>query len=340
MREYLKFYIDGKWVDPTELKTPELSTNPATEQVCGQDRPRLGGRRGPGGQGRPEGVCDLVADEPGGAAQGPSAHRRGIPEARRRSRGGDHRRDGRAERRSPMAFRWGSGAGHLNTAIEVLKAFRFEEQRGATLIVKEPIGVCGLITPWNWPMNQIAVKVFPALATGCTMVLKPSEVAPFSAQIFAEILHAAGVPAGVFNLIQGDGAGSGRGDVRPSRHRHDLLYRLHARWRRNREERRADGETGDPGARRQGSKHHSRRRSVRPQRRRGRCLHDGQFRPDLQRALAHARAQRPHGGSHPHCAGGRVTGDRGRPPRQFRDRSGGLENPVREDPGADPEGHR
>jgi aldehyde dehydrogenase (NAD+) len=106
-------------------------------------------------------------------------------------------------------FQVGLGIGHLSTAIEVLKTFPFEEQRGATLIVREPIGVCGLITPWNWPMNQIAVKVFPALATGCTMILKPSEVAPFSAQIFAEILHAAGVPAGVFNLIQGNGPGVG-----------------------------------------------------------------------------------------------------------------------------------
>ena len=99
--------------------------------------------------------------------------------------------------------------GHLTTAIESLKSFPFVEHRGDTTIVKEPIGVCGLITPWNWPLNQIAVKVFPALATGCTSVLKPSEVAPFSAQVFAEILHAAGVPAGVFNLIQGDGPGVG-----------------------------------------------------------------------------------------------------------------------------------
>jgi aldehyde dehydrogenase (NAD+) len=100
----------------------------------------------------------------------------------------------------------GLGAGHLNTAIEVLEHFKFEEQRGATLIVKEPIGVCGMITPWNWPINQVTVKVFPALATGCTMVLKPSQESHFSAHVFAEILHAAGVPAGVFNLIQGKGS--------------------------------------------------------------------------------------------------------------------------------------
>jgi aldehyde dehydrogenase (NAD+) len=101
------------------------------------------------------------------------------------------------------------GLGHLNNAIDALKNYSFEEPRGAALILKEPIGVCGLITPWNWPINQIACKVFPALATGCTMVLKPSEVAPYSAQIFTEIMDAAGVPAGVYNLVYGDGAGVG-----------------------------------------------------------------------------------------------------------------------------------
>jgi aldehyde dehydrogenase (NAD+) len=101
------------------------------------------------------------------------------------------------------------GLGHLSTAINVLKDFKFEEQRGPTLLVKEPIGVCGFITPWNWPLNQIVCKVAPAIATGCTMVLKPSEVAPFSGHIFAEIMEAAGVPAGVFNMVHGDGPGVG-----------------------------------------------------------------------------------------------------------------------------------
>jgi aldehyde dehydrogenase (NAD+) len=102
-----------------------------------------------------------------------------------------------------------SGMGHLATAIGILKDFKFEEDRGSTMIVKEPIGVCSFITPWNWPLNQIMCKVAPALATGCTMVLKPSEVAPFTGQIFAEIMHEAGVPAGVFNLVHGDGLGVG-----------------------------------------------------------------------------------------------------------------------------------
>ena len=101
------------------------------------------------------------------------------------------------------------GVTHLQVALKVLQDYEFEELRGNTMLVKEPIGVCGFITPWNWPANQIGCKVAPALATGCTMVLKPSEIAPFSGQVFAEILHAAGVPKGVFNLVQGDGPGVG-----------------------------------------------------------------------------------------------------------------------------------
>jgi len=98
-----------------------------------------------------------------------------------------------------------SGTQHIAATIEVLKTYEFEEDHGTTRLLKEPIGPCALITPWNWPMNQIAVKVAPALAAGCTMVLKPSEIAPFDAMIFAEILDEAGVPAGVFNLVNGDG---------------------------------------------------------------------------------------------------------------------------------------
>ena len=97
------------------------------------------------------------------------------------------------------------GLGHLSKMIEVLSKFEFEHMQGTTLIAREPIGVCGFITPWNWPINQIVCKVAPALAAGCTMVLKPSEIAPIDAVIFAEVLDAAGVPKGVFNLVQGDG---------------------------------------------------------------------------------------------------------------------------------------
>jgi aldehyde dehydrogenase (NAD+) len=207
MREYLKFYIDGQWVAPAQSKTIDVE-NPATELVCGRiaagsaadvDKAVKAARKAFATwsvTSREErlGVLQRVAEE----------YQKRMPDLA----------DAITEEMGAPAslasgFQVGLGIGHLNTAIEVLKTFAFEEQRGATLIVKEPIGVCGLITPWNWPMNQIAVKVFPAMAAGCTMILKPSEVAPFSAQIFAEILHSAGVPAGVFNLIQGDGPGVG-----------------------------------------------------------------------------------------------------------------------------------
>ncbi len=101
------------------------------------------------------------------------------------------------------------GVGHISAMIEVLKNFKFEEMRGTVRLVQEPVGVCALITPWNWPMNQVAAKVVPALAAGCTMVLKPSEYSPFSAILWAKVMHEAGVPAGVFNLINGDGINVG-----------------------------------------------------------------------------------------------------------------------------------
>ncbi|MGB3622018.1 aldehyde dehydrogenase family protein [Ketobacter sp. MCCC 1A13808] len=207
MREQLKFYIDGKWTDPAEMKTLDVE-NPATETVCGKIAL---------GSAADVDVAVKAARKAFASwSQTSTADRVGILQnilAEYQKRAGDLAAALTEEMGAPSSlangFQVGLGEGHLSTAIDVLQKFRFEEQRGATLIVKEPIGVCALITPWNWPLNQIAVKVFPALATGCTMILKPSEIAPFTAQIFAEILHAAGVPAGVFNLIQGDGPGVG-----------------------------------------------------------------------------------------------------------------------------------
>ncbi len=103
----------------------------------------------------------------------------------------------------------GAGLGHLAQALEVLKTYEFDEMINKTMVTREPVGVVGLITPWNWPMNQIGCKVGPALATGCTMVLKPSEIAPVSGLVFTEIMHEAGVPAGVYNMVNGDGASVG-----------------------------------------------------------------------------------------------------------------------------------
>jgi aldehyde dehydrogenase (NAD+) len=102
-----------------------------------------------------------------------------------------------------------SGLGHFAAVLPVLENYKFQETRGSTLIVKEAAGVCGFITPWNWPLNQIGCKVAPALAAGCTIVLKPSEVAPINAYILAEIIDECGLPPGVFNLVNGDGPNVG-----------------------------------------------------------------------------------------------------------------------------------
>jgi aldehyde dehydrogenase (NAD+) len=207
MLEKLQFYIDGQWVDPVEQNTLDV-VNPATEEVYG--RISMGS------------AADVDAAV--------SAANRAFESFSQTSREERvdllqsvldvfaKRHDDVAEAiMDEMGAPWelardsqaASGPQHIKAALKVLQNFEFEERIGTTLIVKEPIGVCGLITPWNWPINQIAVKVAPALAAGCTMVLKPSEIAPFDAIIFAEILNEAGVPAGVFNLINGDGPGVG-----------------------------------------------------------------------------------------------------------------------------------
>jgi aldehyde dehydrogenase (NAD+) len=207
MREYLKFYIDGRWVDPVVLQTLDVE-NPATEQVCG--------KIAVGSAADVDKAVKAARKAFASWSQSSRAERLDLLKSiavEYQKRAGDLAAAVTEEMGAPASLAQSNhvplGLNHLSVAIEVLKTFRFEEQRGATLIVKEPIGVCGLITPWNWPLNQIAVKVVPALATGCTMVLKPSEIAPFSGHLFAEVMHAAGVPAGVFNLVHGDGPGVG-----------------------------------------------------------------------------------------------------------------------------------
>ena len=103
-----------------------------------------------------------------------------------------------------------AGQSHMESTIKAFEEFEFSERRGSTMVVKEPIGICALITPWNWPLNQIVCKVAPAIAAGCTMVLKPSEVAPISGIIFSEIMHAAGTPKGVYNMVNGTGPDVGQ----------------------------------------------------------------------------------------------------------------------------------
>ncbi len=204
MREMLQFYIGGEWVDPVR-PNPHDVINPATEEVAG--RISLGG---------PEDVDRAVAAAnraAGSYAATSPAERIELLEAILAVFARRHDEVARAIMEE-MGAPWklarnaqaASGPQHIKAAIEVLKTYDFEETIGTTRVLKEPIGPAALITPWNWPMNQVAVKVAPALAAGCTMVLKPSELAPFDAMIFAEILHEAGVPAGVFNLVNGDGA--------------------------------------------------------------------------------------------------------------------------------------
>ncbi len=207
MLEKLKFYIDGRWVDPVEPRTLDV-VNPATEQVLG--RISLGS------------AADVDAAVAAAArafdSYSQSSREERMQLLQRILEVFARRHDEVAEAiMDEMGAPWGlakhaqaaSGPQHIKAALEALRDYPFEEQIRTTRIVREPIGVCALITPWNWPMNQVAVKVAPALAAGCTMVLKPSEVAPFDAMIFAEILDEAGVPDGVFNLVNGDGPGVG-----------------------------------------------------------------------------------------------------------------------------------
>ena len=204
MRDMLQFYIDGKWVDPVTRKTANV-INPATEEVAG--RISLGSA---------EDVDKAVAAAKAAFDDYSATTREErIALLERILEVFATRHDDVATAiMDEMGAPWklaknaqaASGPQHIQAAIDVLRTYEFEETLGTTRVRKEAIGPCALITPWNWPMNQVAVKVAPALAAGCTMVLKPSELAPFDAMIFAEILDEAGVPPGVFNLVNGDGA--------------------------------------------------------------------------------------------------------------------------------------
>lgn len=203
MREHLKFYIDGRWVEPLGKKTIDV-INPATEEVIG--RVSLG-------------IAEDV-DRAVAAARKAFANWSLTTKEKRialiekimacyQERLSELAETVSQEMGAPKwlanAAQAPVGLAHIGQALEVLRGFEFEEQKGTTRIMKEPIGVCGFITPWNWPINQVMCKVMPALAAGCTMVLKPSEVTPLNAIILAEIFDKAGVPAGVFNLVNGDG---------------------------------------------------------------------------------------------------------------------------------------
>ena len=203
MDNYLKFYINGEWVSPSVPNTFEV-INPATEEAF--THISMGSK--------------VDVDKAVAAAKNafPIFSRWSVKERialleRIIELYGD-RRDEIAkaislEMGAPITMsksdQAGAGLTHFKSALKVLKAFEFETVEDNIILRHEPIGVCGLITPWNWPMNQVAVKVAPALAAGCTVVLKPSEVAPLDAMILAEIIDEAGAPPGVFNLINGNG---------------------------------------------------------------------------------------------------------------------------------------
>jgi aldehyde dehydrogenase (NAD+) len=203
MTHYSKFYIGGQWVTPAEGKD-FVVVNPANEEAIATVS--LGS---PADVDRAVAAAKLAFESysESGPDQRLALLRRIIEVYQSKT----------AEMAQAISMEMGApislsrkaqapaGVAHFMATSKALEHFQFEELRGPTLMRKEPVGVCGLITPWNWPMNQIACKVAPALAAGCTMVLKPSEYTPFSAHLFAEILHEAGVPPGVFNLIYGEG---------------------------------------------------------------------------------------------------------------------------------------
>ena len=207
MKECMQFYINGEWVDPVDPKSLDV-INPATEEVIGKIA-----------MGNSQDVDKAVA----AAKEAFESFSQTTKDERLalmgkilevyQSRYDEIAETISSEMGAPLwlskAAQAATGAGHFGTFMEVLKNYNFDEDKGTTRLRKEPVGVCGLITPWNWPINQIACKVAPALAAGCTMVLKPSEVSPLNAVIFTEVLHEAGVPAGVFNLVNGDGLSVG-----------------------------------------------------------------------------------------------------------------------------------
>ena len=203
MRDCRQFYIDGKWVDPTEAKEFEV-INPASEEpiatislgdAADVDKAVAAAKRA--FESFSETTVDARLALLGRIIEVYRSKIDQMAETISREMG--------APLSLSQAAQAPAGLKHLQEMVKVLGHFKFEEFKGSTLMRKEPIGVCGLITPWNWPMNQIVCKVAPALAAGCTMVLKPSEIAPLSAYLFAQIVHEAEAPRGVFNLVNGDG---------------------------------------------------------------------------------------------------------------------------------------
>ncbi|MDN7350389.1 aldehyde dehydrogenase family protein [Acetobacter senegalensis] len=203
MSHALQFYYDGQWVAPLGTRTLDV-INPATEKACATIA-----------MGNAQDVDRAVASaRKAFPAWSVSTREERLAVLERilvvyKKRSEDMAQAISQEMGSPIARARDSqtwaGMAHLEEMISALKTYVFDEPRGNMLITREPVGVAGLITPWNWPMNQIMCKVAPALAAGCTLVMKPSEVAPLSALVFSEIIEEAGLPPGVYNMINGDG---------------------------------------------------------------------------------------------------------------------------------------
>ncbi|SHI43878.1 aldehyde dehydrogenase (NAD+) [Shimia gijangensis] len=208
MIEKRQFYINGAWVNPVAVNDMDV-IDPATEDVCAVISI--------GDQADTDAAVAAAKAAFPTWADTPLEER--IALLRKLGEVYEDRRDDMAEAMrlemgAPIDLsrnsQWGSGSWHLEGFLDALEGFEFEKvYKEVDRIRLEPIGVCGMITPWNWPMNQVFLKVIPALAVGCTMVLKPSEIAPLSSIVFAEIVDAAGFPAGVFNMVNGDGVGVG-----------------------------------------------------------------------------------------------------------------------------------
>lgn len=211
MRDERRYYIDGSWTAPLEGRDHPV-IDPSTEEAFATIS--LGGAADADAA-----VAAAKRAFPGWAA---TSRDERVAALERLKAAYDARIDEMAtvislEMGAPIALaraaQAAAGSGHLAVSIETLRNFEFEHELGpnapGSRILKEPIGVCALITPWNWPMNQVVLKVAPALAAGCTVILKPSEVAPMSSHLFAEMVHEAGLPPGVFNMVDGDGAGVG-----------------------------------------------------------------------------------------------------------------------------------
>ena len=264
MSHELQFYIDGAWVAPVEPKFLDV-IDPSNEDAFAKIA--LGSKA--------DVDKAVAAAKRAFATFGFTGREARLALLRRivevyKKRSDDLALAVSKEMGAPRGFalsdQVGVGLAHLEEMVGTLETFEFERIKKGHLVVKEPIGVFGLITPWNWPVNQITCKVAPALAAGCTMVLKPSEIAPLNAIIFAEILHEAGVPKGVFNIVNGDGptvgqaiashpdvdmvsfTGSTRAGILVAKAAADTVKRV------------------APGARRQVGQHHPRRRRFRPSR--------------------------------------------------------------------------